>query len=322
MPTALAALGLKHDLRGSAFNELVWEHICTAAPAGWLSRVKRDPFSLISRCERYGKSNAIVHDETLEDVAYSFICTYAARIWPPGVGDRAHLAGDCGFVWPRQNVIVKRNGDDVSRFEGREPSEWEVVVHSRLEHCVRYVKEVLEKSGGRAIGGGQDAEVSLGRVLAVPAPLVGAPRPELPARIEEMDAETSVPREMANAGSGLNVPEQAGPSALEEPMDAGHFLDTPDSEQIESAVPELLADTGAVLHTPEQAQPPIPQAPMSAGTILDKRRRTQPAAHQCTYCRRTFERAADLIKHVDTHIRPWKCPEESCRYHEIGFKAK
>ncbi len=39
-------------------------------------------------------------------------------------------------------------------------------------------------------------------------------------------------------------------------------------------------------------------------------------------CDKIFNRMCDLAKHEKTHSRPFKCPEESCKYHEKGLATK
>lgn len=39
-------------------------------------------------------------------------------------------------------------------------------------------------------------------------------------------------------------------------------------------------------------------------------------------CNREFKRPCDLTKHEKTHSRPWKCPIESCKYHEYGWPTE
>ncbi|KAK0103364.1 copper-binding transcription factor [Cadophora gregata] len=39
-------------------------------------------------------------------------------------------------------------------------------------------------------------------------------------------------------------------------------------------------------------------------------------------CDKEFKRPCDLTKHEKTHSRPWKCPEESCKYHEYGWPTE
>jgi len=39
-------------------------------------------------------------------------------------------------------------------------------------------------------------------------------------------------------------------------------------------------------------------------------------------CEKEFKRSCDLTKHEKTHSRPWKCPVESCKYHEYGWPTE
>ncbi|KAI7787082.1 zinc finger transcription factor ace1 [Diaporthe eres] len=39
-------------------------------------------------------------------------------------------------------------------------------------------------------------------------------------------------------------------------------------------------------------------------------------------CTREFKRPCDLTKHEKTHSRPWKCPIESCKYHDYGWPTE
>lgn len=39
-------------------------------------------------------------------------------------------------------------------------------------------------------------------------------------------------------------------------------------------------------------------------------------------CDKVFNRKCDLAKHEKTHSRPFKCPEESCKYHELGLPTE
>jgi uncharacterized C2H2 Zn-finger protein len=39
-------------------------------------------------------------------------------------------------------------------------------------------------------------------------------------------------------------------------------------------------------------------------------------------CDKEFKRPCDLTKHEKTHSRPWKCPVESCKYHEHGWPTE
>ncbi|KAF2099601.1 hypothetical protein NA57DRAFT_55555 [Rhizodiscina lignyota] len=44
--------------------------------------------------------------------------------------------------------------------------------------------------------------------------------------------------------------------------------------------------------------------------------------HSCNECGKDFKRPCDLTKHEKTHLRPWKCPEESCKYHVDGWPTE
>lgn len=39
-------------------------------------------------------------------------------------------------------------------------------------------------------------------------------------------------------------------------------------------------------------------------------------------CNKLFKRPCDLTKHEKTHSRPWKCPIETCKYHEYGWPTE
>jgi uncharacterized C2H2 Zn-finger protein len=39
-------------------------------------------------------------------------------------------------------------------------------------------------------------------------------------------------------------------------------------------------------------------------------------------CDKEFKRPCDLTKHEKTHSRPWKCPVQSCKYHEYGWPTE
>ncbi|KAI1416061.1 hypothetical protein F5Y13DRAFT_186913 [Hypoxylon sp. FL1857] len=48
------------------------------------------------------------------------------------------------------------------------------------------------------------------------------------------------------------------------------------------------------------------------------------APKKCTHlgCNKEFKRPCDLTKHEKTHSRPWKCPDETCKYHEYGWPTE
>lgn len=39
-------------------------------------------------------------------------------------------------------------------------------------------------------------------------------------------------------------------------------------------------------------------------------------------CEKEFKRPCDLTKHEKTHLRPWKCPVTSCKYHDYGWPTE
>lgn len=39
-------------------------------------------------------------------------------------------------------------------------------------------------------------------------------------------------------------------------------------------------------------------------------------------CNKEFKRPCDLTKHEKTHSRPWKCPVETCKYHDYGWPTE
>ena len=53
------------------------------------------------------------------------------------------------------------------------------------------------------------------------------------------------------------------------------------------------------------------------------RRRTQDrTSHICADCGKEFKRHCDLVKHEKSHLRVWKCPEQDCKYHELGWPTE
>ncbi len=55
-----------------------------------------------------------------------------------------------------------------------------------------------------------------------------------------------------------------------------------------------------------------------------KNARPETKRYHCSHekCDRTLPRQCDLAKHEKTHLRPFKCPEKSCRYHEQGLPSE
>ncbi|KAI9746080.1 MAG: copper-binding transcription factor [Claussenomyces sp. TS43310] len=39
-------------------------------------------------------------------------------------------------------------------------------------------------------------------------------------------------------------------------------------------------------------------------------------------CKKVFKRSCDLTKHEKTHSRPWKCSDETCKYHKYGWPTE
>jgi hypothetical protein len=58
---------------------------------------------------------------------------------------------------------------------------------------------------------------------------------------------------------------------------------------------------------------------------MARRRKSDKAGdvmHVCSSCKKEFKRPCDLTKHEKTHSRPFKCPESSCRYHNVGWPTE
>ncbi|PSK55789.1 Transcription factor IIIA [Elsinoe australis] len=58
---------------------------------------------------------------------------------------------------------------------------------------------------------------------------------------------------------------------------------------------------------------------------MARRKKNEPIkTYYCKHedCTKSFKRPCDLTKHIKTHERPWKCPEESCKYHEVGWPTE
>lgn len=43
---------------------------------------------------------------------------------------------------------------------------------------------------------------------------------------------------------------------------------------------------------------------------------------KCQFCDKVLKRPCDLTKHEKTHSRPYKCPERTCKYAELGFPTE
>ncbi|PNS15849.1 Asparagine-rich zinc finger protein AZF1 [Sphaceloma murrayae] len=58
---------------------------------------------------------------------------------------------------------------------------------------------------------------------------------------------------------------------------------------------------------------------------MARRKKNEPIkTYYCKHdsCNKSFKRPCDLTKHIKTHERPWKCPEESCKYYEVGWPTE
>ncbi|KAK4545724.1 hypothetical protein LTR36_002678 [Oleoguttula mirabilis] len=89
--------------------------------------------------------------------------------------------------------------------------------------------------------------------------------------------------------------------------------------------------TGAVL-SPEEIASSTMKRPFSdlegefnddvARSMARRKKGAKPEIHECPLCDKEFKRPCDLTKHIKTHERPWKCTEESCKYHEHGWPTE
>ena len=59
-----------------------------------------------------------------------------------------------------------------------------------------------------------------------------------------------------------------------------------------------------------------------ARSMARRKKGAKPEIHECPLCDKEFKRPCDLTKHVKTHERPWKCPEEGCKYHAHGWPTE
>ncbi|ORY09862.1 hypothetical protein BCR34DRAFT_567821 [Clohesyomyces aquaticus] len=60
----------------------------------------------------------------------------------------------------------------------------------------------------------------------------------------------------------------------------------------------------------------------SLGRRRRKSERPQDLISECRDCGKTFKRPCDLTKHEKSHSRPWKCSEENCKYHDLGWPTE
>ncbi|EMC93185.1 hypothetical protein BAUCODRAFT_113280, partial [Baudoinia panamericana UAMH 10762] len=57
-------------------------------------------------------------------------------------------------------------------------------------------------------------------------------------------------------------------------------------------------------------------------SMARRKKGAKPEIHTCTQCDKEFKRPCDLTKHIKTHERPWKCREQSCKYHDLGWPTE
>ena len=59
-------------------------------------------------------------------------------------------------------------------------------------------------------------------------------------------------------------------------------------------------------------------------SMARRRKSTQSTTEECKFseCGKSFKRRCDLIKHEKTHLRPWKCSNDTCKYHEYGWTTE
>lgn len=57
-------------------------------------------------------------------------------------------------------------------------------------------------------------------------------------------------------------------------------------------------------------------------SMARRKKNAKPEIHECSLCDKEFKRPCDLTKHLKTHERPWKCPDEKCKYHENGWPTE
>jgi len=89
--------------------------------------------------------------------------------------------------------------------------------------------------------------------------------------------------------------------------------------------------TGEVLSAEELASSSSSKRPMSDVDAEDddvlrsmarRKKNAKPEVHECGLCDKEFKRPCDLTKHIKTHERPWKCPNEKCKFHDHGWPTE
>lgn len=57
-------------------------------------------------------------------------------------------------------------------------------------------------------------------------------------------------------------------------------------------------------------------------SMARRKKNAKPEIHECPQCDKEFRRPCDLTKHIKTHDRPYKCPNDKCKYHEYGWPTE
>lgn len=88
--------------------------------------------------------------------------------------------------------------------------------------------------------------------------------------------------------------------------------------------------TGRVLSDADMAPPPTKRAMADVDeedeealrSMARRKKNAKPEIHECPQCDKEFKRPCDLTKHIKTHDRPYKCPNEKCKYHDYGWPTE
>ncbi|KAK5117643.1 hypothetical protein LTR62_005066 [Meristemomyces frigidus] len=59
-------------------------------------------------------------------------------------------------------------------------------------------------------------------------------------------------------------------------------------------------------------------------SMARRKKGAKPETHYCPVdaCDKEFKRPCDLTKHIKTHERPWKCPDDKCKFHDQGWPTE
>jgi hypothetical protein len=89
--------------------------------------------------------------------------------------------------------------------------------------------------------------------------------------------------------------------------------------------------TGRVIPREEMGPPATAKRSISDADVEDeealrsmarRKKNAKPEIHECPQCDKEFKRPCDLTKHIKTHDRPYKCPNDKCKYHEYGWPTE